>query len=271
MNTWRARHYSVKLNRRHRINITVRRFRLVRRQEQRQQLVLNVRLGRVRQLCFEHKLSGRRKVQQNTSHYRLQTTLAVLLIICGLSGITYSAAALAEPPRSLEPTHAFTMPQAIVTQPQPLTLARSTPTRITIASQHIDTSLVSVGLATDGSIELPPVLDWTAGWYKYSPTPGELGPSVIVGHVDSYKNISVFWRLRYVQAGDMIDVTRADGITAHFRITQLAQYDQNNFPTKLVYGNTTDAELRVITCGGTFDQVAHAYTQNTVVYATLGF
>ncbi len=152
---------------------------------------------------------------------------------------------------------------------QPTTLAKSTPTHITIASQQIDVDLVPVGLAPDGSIELPPVLDWVAGWYNYSPTPGELGPAVIVGHVDNYEGPSVFWQLRNVQAGDTVDVAREDGSVAHFKITQLAEYDQNNFPTETVYGNTANAELRLITCSGTFDTVTQHYTQNTVVYAQL--
>jgi sortase (surface protein transpeptidase) len=199
---------------------------------------------------------------------------ASLCVLVGLTGITYNVAALAKP-SSLEPTATFTtQPKPKASTPaaapaKPLTLPESTPTHITITSQDIDVDLIPVGLNADGSMETPPVLDWVAGWYKYSPTPGELGPAVIVGHVDSYQGISVFWNLRNVQAGDTIDVAREDGGTAHFRVTQLAQYDQNSFPTDTVYGNTSDAELRVITCGGTFDTSTGHYTQNTVVYATL--
>jgi hypothetical protein len=167
----------------------------------------------------------------------------------------------------LEPAKTYSVTAPPVSKP--LTLPKSIPTHLSIASQQIDTDLTPVGLNDDGSLQLPPVLEWVAGWYKYSPTPGELGPAVIAGHVDSYENISVFWRLRYVVAGDIIDVTRTDGTVAHFRVTQLAQYDQHTFPTEQVYGNTKDAELRVITCGGTFDTTTGHYTENTVLYATL--
>jgi len=266
MSTWRAKHYSATFGRRHRVNLTVRRFRLAKkpkRQGRARQLTVNLRLGRIRQLQLEFRRIGRVKRPKANWRYRFA---AVALILAGCCGLTLNVVALSKP-KSLEPAKTFTTSQAKPVVP--VTLPKSIPTHISIASQGIDTDLTPVGLNPDGSIELPPVLDWVAGWYKYGPTPGELGPAVIVGHVDSYENISVFWNLRYVKPGDSIEVTRTDGRAAHFKVTQLSQYDQHDFPTDTVYGNTSDAELRVITCGGTFDTGTGHYTENTVVYATL--
>ncbi|MBC7581544.1 class F sortase [Aeromicrobium sp.] len=273
MNTWRAKRYSVTINRRHRVNITVRRFRLAKKQYtagKSQPLLLNVRLGRLRQISIDHK-SIKRRTSRGADfglrfNRRQRTALAGLLIITGLCGVTFSAAALAKP-TNLQPANRFAVVQPVAAKPR--VLPKSVPVHIEITSQNIDTDLVAVGLNDDATIELPPALDAVAGWYKFSPTPGELGPAVIVGHVDNYESTSIFWRLRYVVAGDTINVVRADDTTAHFKVTQLAQYDQATFPTETVYGNTKDSELRVITCGGTFDSTTGHYTQNTVIYATL--
>lgn len=267
MATWRAKHLRLRLNRRIGVTITVRRFRLARKPTKTKQYIFNTP-GRIRQVAI--RVERKRRIHR-TQPLILTHAAAVACIVMGMGGVVYSTAQLTRAP-ALEPSHTFQVPAKTISvraTPKAYTLPRATPTHISIASQQIDVDLTPVGLADDGSIELPPVLDWMAGWYKLSPTPGELGPAVIVGHVDSYEGTSVFWNLRYVQPGDSIDIGREDGSIAHFRVTQLAEYDQSNFPTQQVYGNTTDSELRVITCGGTFDETTHAYSQNTVVYATL--
>ena len=145
----------------------------------------------------------------------------------------------------------------------------SIPTSISIPSQNISANIIPVGQTEDGSIQMPPLFDWTTGWYQDSPMPGQIGPSIIVGHVDNYKNISVFWRLRYVQPGDMINITRQDGRTIYFKVAALEQFDQASFPTSKVYGNIPNAGLRLITCGGSFNNSTASYTQDTVVFANL--
>jgi sortase (surface protein transpeptidase) len=264
MSLWRARHYRIRLHRRLGITITVRRFRLGSHASK--QHVFNLKLGRIRQIAIRLERKSRKK--SASVHQMISNSLATVLILLGMSGITYSVATLVRQ-KSIEPMHTFGAVTKSVSKKLPAVLTRSIPTNISIPSQQIDVSLTPVGQAADGSIELPSVLDWLAGWYNLSPTPGERGPAVIVGHVDSYEGTSVFWNLRYLQAGDIINITREDGSTATFQVSALAQYDQSNFPSKLVYGNTNGAELRVITCGGTFDEVTHNYTANTVVYARL--
>jgi len=146
-------------------------------------------------------------------------------------------------------------------------LARSTPVRLQIASIGVDSTLMSLGLRTDGSMEVP-AGGFPAGWYSGGPTPGQLGPAVIAGHVDM-NGPGVFYRLHDVKTGDQVTVTRADGTKPVFRVTRVEQFLKNQFPTKLVYGNIDHAGLRLITCGGTFNSQTGHYEDNLVVFADL--
>ena len=116
-------------------------------------------------------------------------------------------------------------------------------------------------------LEVPPT-GFPAGWYVGGPTPGELGPAIIVGHID-WKGPAVFHHLHEAQPGDLVIVTRADGSTPTFRITRLAQFPKNKFPTTLVYGNLDHPGLRLITCGGVLDKTTGHYKDNIVVFADL--
>jgi hypothetical protein len=144
------------------------------------------------------------------------------------------------------------------------------PVALTIGAIGVKTRLQRVGLAPDGSLEVPapgPAYD-VPGWYRYSPTPGSLGPSVIVGHVDSAADgPSVFWRLGSLRAHEIVQVTRADGSVAVFAIDDVRRFRKTSFPTKLVYGDTDHAALRLITCGGPLES-GH-YRDNVVVRASL--
>jgi sortase (surface protein transpeptidase) len=156
-------------------------------------------------------------------------------------------------------------------QPTPLVLPASRPVSIAIPAIGVKASVMRLGRAADNTLEVPqpgPHYD-DAGWYRYSPTPGELGPSVIVGHVDSAKNgPSVFWRLGTLRKNDRVRVTRTDGSVAVFEVDDVRLFRKKAFPTKLVYGNTDHAALRLITCGGPFDGAGH-YRDNVVVLASL--
>ncbi len=109
-----------------------------------------------------------------------------------------------------------------------------------------------------------------AAWYKYSPTPGQLGPSIIEGHVDSAKQgPSVFYRLGDLRPGNEVDVTLADGRVAVFTIDGVRSYSKDQFPTQVVYGNTNDPALRLLTCGGNFDASTGHYLNNIVAFGHL--
>lgn len=140
------------------------------------------------------------------------------------------------------------------------------PVRVSIPAIGVDSTLV--GLGVDGAGALVPPTDFAkAGWFADGTVPGDVGPAVIAGHVDSYTGPAVFYRLEDLAAGDAVQVARSDGRTVEFRVTRVAQYPKDDFATTEVYGPTTDAELRLITCGGTFDSSRRSYRDNVVVYA----
>ena len=129
------------------------------------------------------------------------------------------------------------------------------------------TDIVDLGLQDDGSIEVP--RDASApGWFTPGPAPGQLGPAVIAGHVDSATGPAVFYRLGQLRPDDRVDVTRADGTVATFSIDRIVTYEKDAFPTRAVYGPTQRAELRLITCSGDYDEDT-GYDSNTVAFAHL--
>jgi sortase (surface protein transpeptidase) len=140
--------------------------------------------------------------------------------------------------------------------------------RLDAPSIGVHTSLIKLGLNPDHTIEVPPLGSDAAGWFTASPSPGQIGPSIILGHVDSISGPSVFFRLGALRPGDRVAVERADGITVVFRVDRVARYPKSRFPTALVYGNTSDPQLRLITCGGRFDRSRRSYVDNIVVYAS---
>jgi sortase (surface protein transpeptidase) len=150
-------------------------------------------------------------------------------------------------------------------------LPPSPPTQLEVPAIGVSTDLLQLGQNADGTVQVPPLArDSKAGWYRYSPTPGELGPAVLLGHVDSAEyGPGVFFSLGALKPGDTLSVTRADNTVATFRVTRVASFAKDQFPTLDVYGNTDDAELRLITCGGAFDSSARSYENNIVVYAAL--
>lgn len=151
-------------------------------------------------------------------------------------------------------------------------LAASTPVILDVPRIGIaHASLVQLGQDTDGSIQVPPVgANSRAGWFRNSPTPGQLGASVILGHVDSATaGPAIFYRLGTLQPGDTAAVTRADHTVAVFNVDSVEKYAKANFPTLQVFGDTDHAGLRLITCGGTFNPSKQSYEDNIVVYAHL--
>ncbi|HET7304032.1 MAG TPA: class F sortase [Segeticoccus sp.] len=150
-------------------------------------------------------------------------------------------------------------------------LPASRPVRVVIPSIDVSSRLQRLGVTRDGSIEVPaPPRYNEAGWFTGSPTPGEDGPSVILGHIDGVGTTpSVFFDLGAVQSGDTVKVTRADGRTVTFTVYRTERYRKDDFPTAVVYGNTQRPELRLITCGGTVNPETGHYRDNTVVYARM--
>ncbi|MEU9032446.1 class F sortase [Streptomyces sp. NPDC048383] len=147
-------------------------------------------------------------------------------------------------------------------------LARSEPQKISIPSLGLSSSLETLRLNGDGTMQTPkdPAL---AGWYEPGPTPGSQGPAVIAGHVTWNGASAVFEKLRTMKAGDTIKVTRRDNKTVTFTVNKVAEYPKAQFPTLEVYKNLDHAGLRLVTCGGDFDPKKHYYDSNVVVYASM--
>jgi hypothetical protein len=142
------------------------------------------------------------------------------------------------------------------------------PTRLRIGAIKVDTPLETLRIGADGALQ-PPKVFGRAGWYADGTAPGDNGPAVLAGHVDSKSGPAVFYRLRDLVVGDRVDVVRG-GATLRFTVTAIRWYPKAEFPTEEVYGPTPDRQLRLITCGGVFDRTLRSYRDNLVVYAVAG-
>jgi sortase family protein len=150
-------------------------------------------------------------------------------------------------------------------------LPRSDPVSIDIPAIGVQSNLLRLGLNPNGSLQVPPLYarPSRAGWYKYSPTPGQTGSSVIEGHIDTYRGPSVFFRLGALRPGNQVDVTLANGTVAVFKVTGVRSYPKTSWPWHVVFGSGDYPALHLITCGGTFDYSTRQYLSNIVVFASL--
>jgi len=140
------------------------------------------------------------------------------------------------------------------------------PVRLRIPALGVDSRLQPLGLRADGSIAVPASPD-IAGWYRDGPRPGQAGPAVILGHVDSQRGPGIFARLAGVRDGTVVRIDRADGSSVTFRVTGVSRVPKNAFPTDLVYAPTLDPALRLVTCGGGFDRARGSYRDNVIAFA----
>ncbi len=193
--------------------------------------------------------------------------VAVAVGTTGLAAALHSPASAAQLPARPAPIAApsgrSVRPASLATVPQP-----ARPAWLSVPSIGVRTSLVDLGLNTNGTLQVPASTK-VAGWFTGSPRPGMVGSAVIAGHVDSRAGPAIFFWLRTLRPGDRVYVGRADGTMAVFTITGVRMYDKDRFPTAAVYGPVRDAELRLITCGGVFDRSLGSYLSNVVVFARL--
>lgn len=188
---------------------------------------------------------------------------------------TASSTQAASPPSGAAPASAPAPATAITSTPglqlkgpQPLpSRGLVSPTRVRIPAIGVDSTLQHLQLKA--GVLQPPTDPLRAGWWAGGPVPGDPGPAVIAGHLDSYTGPAVFIDLGRLRAGDVIDVTRSDSTTAVFVVDSVKTYEKAAFPTEAVYGPTPGSALRLITCGGTFDRAKQLYLANVVVFATL--
>jgi sortase (surface protein transpeptidase) len=179
-----------------------------------------------------------------------------LMLLTGHHGISPRPAA-----------HAGRPPAGVVAAPPSAASATVTrPVYLSIPVIGVRTRLIRLGLTAQGTLQVPASTS-VAGWYTGSPRPGQVGSAVIAGHIDSYREPGVFFRLRLLRPGDRVYVRHADGTLAVFRVYAEHTYAKDRFPTQKVYGPAPGPELRLITCGGTFDAATGSYLSNVVVYA----
>ncbi|MFE5504230.1 class F sortase [Amycolatopsis japonica] len=144
------------------------------------------------------------------------------------------------------------------------------PTNVKIPKIGAESSLVTVAVGKDGKMSVPSAKNpMQAAWYRLSPVPGDVGPSILLGHVDGNKQPGIFYKLKDVNPGDEVLVERSDGKNLKFVVEKKDQVPKDQFPEEAVYGNTDKPQLRLITCGGVFDKEEHSYKDNIIVYANL--
>lgn len=144
----------------------------------------------------------------------------------------------------------------------------ASPAVVSIPSIGVEAPIIGLDLRGDGTIDVPRNPD-DAGWWRDGPEPGEPGPAVVYGHVDSSPGPAVFFRLEELSSGDLIEIERADGTRVLFTVDRIGQYAKDEFPTDDVYGHQPEPVLRLVTCGGEFDRTERSYRDNVVVYAHL--
>jgi sortase (surface protein transpeptidase) len=192
-----------------------------------------------------------------------------VVMVCGAAaGLAWAshsgrpATPLGKPPLVAAPHGKW----AAATQVQPVQVPR--PTALEIPAIGVKTPLIRLGLTRAGTLQVPSSTT-VAGWYTGSPRPGATGAAVIAGHIDSYLGPGVFFRLRELKPGNLIYVGRRHGSLAVFRVTAVRTFLKKKFPTADVYGPVPNAQLRLITCGGTFDPSTGHYLSNVIVFAVL--
>ncbi|WP_371678412.1 class F sortase [Streptomyces sp. NBC_01276] len=151
-------------------------------------------------------------------------------------------------------------------------LSAAMPARIDVPAMGVQAPVIARGLDADGAVEPPPYeLPGTVGWWGAGPAPGAAGTALMVGHVDTRSKPAVFFGLSTLRPGEKIRVARADGTIAEFTVEDVRVYERAGFDPHKAYGPRVKgrAELRLVTCGGTYDKAARQYSANVVVSAYL--
>ena len=191
---------------------------------------------------------------------------ALVVVHALVGGVRLPPASAQQIPATVSTAVPFAVDPGKVAPPLP----PSTPVLIEIPAVAVEAPVMRLGRNSDGTIQVPPLDDHNlAGWYDGSPTPGQAGSSVVLGHVDNYAGPSVFFSIKTLRRGDEIDIVRADGTVAAFAVDGVQKVAKALFPSNDVYGNVPYPGLRLLTCGGPFDAARGQYLDNIVVYAHL--
>jgi sortase (surface protein transpeptidase) len=217
---------------------------------------------------------------QRQRHRRLRPVSrrgGVVVLLCGLLAIGTGACGMAIASNTGHPAASPSGPPTFVPVPrgqrapvpQPSGSGKvAKPASLIIPSIGVKTRLIRLGVTSAGALQVP-VSTAVAGWYTFSPRPGAIGSSIIAGHIDSFRGPGIFYRLQEMKPGEKIYIRRTNRTVAVFRVTGKHTFLKSHFPTQDVYGPTPTAQLRLITCGGTFEVATGHYLSNVIVFATL--
>lgn len=193
----------------------------------------------------------------------LVAVLMTVLVGCGSNSIGGTEIPVPTFENGTQPTSSVSVPQPTV----------SLPTRISIPEIDSSSDLIYTGLNPDGTLETPSVHEpQQASWYSLSPRPGAqgvVGPAVILGHVDGDGMLGVFYELHTLTSGSKVKIETETGQTLTYEVYSVEQFDKDSFPTERIYSDTPTPELRLITCGGAFDNSENSYEDNIVAFAKL--
>jgi Sortase domain len=185
--------------------------------------------------------------------------MALVVVVIAVNGHGPRQAA----PASAEPSAAPSAAAVVVPAGE---VAALRPTQVDLPTLGVRSALVDLDVGPDGALQAPPDPD-VAGWFVRGAVPGEAGPAVIAGHVDSRTGPAVFFNLDQLATGDRVEVTRSDGRVFAYTVATVETHPKDAFPTARVYGPTPGPELRLITCGGEFDRSSRHYRDNVIVTA----
>ena len=221
-----------------------------------------------------HTASGRTRSREGLGW----TVVSAVLTVAGIGAIAVLPSAtsssarvdvpLANAATEAVPTTVPTGTGQALPPAAPAQLPASKPVEVRIPALGVTSEVMDLGLERDGSMEVPPGA-YPVGWYNGSVTPGQQGAAVLAGHVDWKGEPGAFYGLRELVSGDTVEVGRADGSVATFRVDRVEEHPKDSFPTEAVYGEIDHAGLRLITCGGVFDEDTGEYLSNVVVFARL--
>lgn len=215
-----------------------------------------------------HTRPGRPRTRLSRRLWALAAlTAGLIAAIIGVVGLVTSRGHPAIAPRPVVKLGVVPSGAAVAAPGPSASQPAAPPVALSIPAIDVRTTLIRLGVTAQGTLQAPSSTS-VAGWYTGSPRPGDIGSSIIAGHIDSYLGPGVFFRLRLLRPGNLVYVREADGRVAVFRVNSVRMYPKDHFPTTTVYGPSPDAELRLITCGGVFDHATGSYLSNVVAYTT---
>ena len=195
-----------------------------------------------------------------------QVSALVAVLLTMAAGL---AVATSAPPGSARPPVAvLALPEATAPSPPAVAAPQLRPARLRIPSIGVDTAFVPIDVDGAGVL-VPPTSTDVAGWFVHGAAPAQPGPAIVAGHIDSYRGPGVFFRLHDVAVGADVEVDTSAGPPVHYQVVDVTTLLKADFPTEQVYGPTPAPELRLITCGGSFDRADRRYLSNVIVSAVL--